>query len=101
MKTPLPNDLLEATRLTRAGRLAEATAMLQRALGVQAAPGGADPEERRGPPTIDGVAEAGGTAGGGSAPRAEPPPAARAGRPGPPALGPPGRNGAGRAGPPP
>ena len=47
MKTPLPNDLLEATRLTRAGRLAEATAMLQRALGVQAAPGGADPEERR------------------------------------------------------
>ena len=47
MKTPLPNDLLEATRLTRAGRLAEATAMLQRALGVQAAPGGADPEDPR------------------------------------------------------
>jgi poly(hydroxyalkanoate) depolymerase family esterase len=56
-------DLLEATRLTTAGRLTEATAALQRMLGGgHAALGSANPRARRGPPTIDGVAESTGTA---------------------------------------
>lgn len=62
MKYALPRELIEATRLTNAGQLMEATAALQRMLGGQAAPGGVDPQARQGPPTIDGVAEPLGTA---------------------------------------
>jgi poly(hydroxyalkanoate) depolymerase family esterase len=40
MSFPTKHELLEATRLTRAGRLGEATAMLQQALGVLAAANG-------------------------------------------------------------
>ncbi len=54
MKPLLPNGLIEAARLTKAGRLSEATAALQDMLAGQRA---ADPA-RRGPPTIDGTAEA-------------------------------------------
>jgi poly(hydroxyalkanoate) depolymerase family esterase len=57
MNTPLPGDLFEATRLTRAGRLVEATALLQRMLQGRSAPGGADAPEPRGGLIIDGVAE--------------------------------------------
>ena len=56
MKSALPPGMLEATRLTQAGRLTEATAALQQMLG----PGGAGQrqlEARSGPSTIDGVAE--------------------------------------------
>jgi poly(hydroxyalkanoate) depolymerase family esterase len=56
MPNALPSDLLAATRLTRDGRLAEATAALRRMLGGQTAPRGtAGP---RGPVTIDAEAEA-------------------------------------------
>ena len=55
MKNALSGGMLEATRLTRTGRLIEATALLQRLLGGQlpgdADAGGCDL------PTIDGVAE--------------------------------------------
>ena len=57
MRNTLASDLLEATRLTKAGLLTEATAALQRMLGGQAAPGSTQPQARRGPPTIDGIAE--------------------------------------------
>jgi poly(hydroxyalkanoate) depolymerase family esterase len=62
MTNILNADLLEATRLTSAGRLTEATAALQRMLGGgHAAPGvmstTAASAARRGPPTLDGVAE--------------------------------------------
>jgi len=62
MTNILNADLLEATRLTSAGRLTEATAALQRMLGGgQATPGvmpaTATSAARRGPPTLDGVAE--------------------------------------------
>ena len=50
MKPVLPQGLIEAARLTKAGRLFEATAALQGALAGQRASG---------PPTIDGTAEAG------------------------------------------
>ena len=54
-------DLLEATRLTNAGRLIEATAALQRMLGGSHAASGAatataTSAARRAPPTLDGVA---------------------------------------------
>jgi poly(hydroxyalkanoate) depolymerase family esterase len=49
----LPQSLIEAARLTRAGRLSEATAVLQGTLAGQGAPG----PDRRGPPTIDGAGE--------------------------------------------
>lgn len=62
MKNILPSDLLEATRLTKAGRLTEANAILQRMLGGQVAPGGTNSQARRGPPTIDGVVEGAGAA---------------------------------------
>ena len=52
MKPLLPNAVIEAARLTRAGRLSEATAALQDMLA------GASGPARRGPPTIDGHAEA-------------------------------------------
>ena len=70
MKNILPKDVLEATRLTNAGRLTEATAALQRLLGGHAAPGSADAQARRGPPTIEGVAETAGTAQAKSPPQA-------------------------------
>lgn len=54
MKPVLPSALIEAARLTKAGRLSEATAALQDMLAGQRASGPA----RRGPPTIDGTAEA-------------------------------------------
>ena len=54
MNHALPPGLLEATRLTRAGRLTEATAALQRMLAGRAA---SDTPARDGPPTIDGVAD--------------------------------------------
>ena len=55
-------QLLEATRLTNAGRLTEATAVLQRVLGRgRATPGAAPfvtpPAARRAPPTLEGMAE--------------------------------------------
>jgi len=49
---PHPDSMLEATRLTRAGRLAEATALLQRLLRGNAAPdrtGGATMESAAAP----------------------------------------------------
>jgi len=60
----LPGGLIEAARLTKAGRLVEAAAALQRMLGNQAS-GAASPHARRSPsasarrspPTIDGTAE--------------------------------------------
>ncbi len=58
MKITLPPGLLEATRLTKAGRLTDATAALQRMLNGQAASMNPGPQARRGPPTIDGHAEA-------------------------------------------
>ena len=57
MKHILPRGLLEATRLTTAGRLTDATAALQRMLGGRAAPDSADAQTGRGPATIDGTAE--------------------------------------------
>jgi len=72
MKHILPNVLLEATRLTRGGRLTEATAALQRMFGGQAAPGSAKAQAKRGPPTIDGVIEAAETAEARPAPEAKP-----------------------------
>ena len=53
MKPFLPQGLIEAARLTRAGRLSEATAALQDAMAGQPTPGPA----RRVPPTIDGTGE--------------------------------------------
>jgi poly(hydroxyalkanoate) depolymerase family esterase len=62
MTNILNANLLEATRLTSAGRLTEATAALQRMLGggqaaPRPAPATATSAARRSPPTIDGVAE--------------------------------------------
>jgi poly(hydroxyalkanoate) depolymerase family esterase len=50
MNFSLPADLLEATRLTKSGQLTEATAALQRMLGVGL-------PARHGPPTIDGMVD--------------------------------------------
>lgn len=58
MKHILPSGLLDAVRLTKSGRLSEATAAIQSMLAGQAAPGDANPQARRGPPTIDGTVEA-------------------------------------------
>ncbi len=58
MKITLPPGLIEATRLTKAGRLGDATAAIQRMLNGTATPDSAKPQVRRGPPTIDGQAEA-------------------------------------------
>lgn len=57
MKPLLPQGMIEAARLTKAGRLSEATAALQDVLAGQRASGPA-PQARREPPTIDGTAEA-------------------------------------------
>lgn len=54
MNHALPPGLLDATRLTHAGRLTEATAALQRMLAGRTAP---DTPAPAGPPTIDGVAD--------------------------------------------
>ena len=54
MNHVLPPGLLDATRLTHAGRLTEATAALQRMLAGRTAP---DTPAPAGPPTIDGVAD--------------------------------------------
>jgi len=62
MKFTLPPALLEATRLTKAGRLTDATAAIQRLLSGGATPDRAKPQARRSPPTIDGQAEAPGAA---------------------------------------
>ena len=74
-------DLLEATRLTNAGRLTEATAVLQRMLGgghtaPDVAGDTALSAPRCAPPIIEGVAVSAGTA------RAEPPPQPAAAAPG-------------------
>ncbi len=57
MKQLLPTKLIEAARLTKEGRLSEATAALQSMLAGQGASGPADSQARRGPPTIDGTAD--------------------------------------------
>jgi poly(hydroxyalkanoate) depolymerase family esterase len=79
MKNILPGGLIEATRLTNAGRLTEATQALQRVLTGHGTPDGFDPPGRRGPPTIDGVADAAGPGPGRTAPLAEPASGARTG----------------------
>lgn len=56
MTKALPSDLLEATRLTRAGRLGEATSLLQRMLRGEKRPANDDASSGAGP-IIDGVAE--------------------------------------------
>ena len=59
MSDPRFDDMMKATRLTQAGRVEEATTLLQRLLGV-AWPIRASSSEGRAanePPTIDGVAE--------------------------------------------
>lgn len=62
MKHILPGALRAATRLTRTGRLTEATAVLQRLLGGDGAAGLTDAQSKRGSLTIEGVAETGGVA---------------------------------------
>ncbi len=57
MKSLLPPGMIEAARLTKAGRLSEATAALQNMMVGQRASGPAS-QAQRGPPTIDGTAEA-------------------------------------------
>jgi len=57
MKIAIPSAMLEATRLTRAGRLGEATALLRRLVGGHE-PADAEPmSDRHSPPTIDGTVE--------------------------------------------
>src|SRR4051794_19673692 len=56
MKHLLPPEILEATRLTKAGRLGDATAAIQRLLGGHRGSGD-DPADAHFGPTIDGVAE--------------------------------------------
>lgn len=62
MQTTLARDLLQATQLTKAGRLSEATAALQRMLKGEIASGSTNVPPRRDPPIIEGAAEAMGTA---------------------------------------
>ena len=57
MKYELPGGMREAIRLTKAGRLTEATAALQYLLGGRGLSGRAAAADGDGPPTIDGVAE--------------------------------------------
>jgi poly(hydroxyalkanoate) depolymerase family esterase len=84
MTNTLQAGLLEAARLTNAGRLTEATVALQRMLArgrpaVDVVPATATSASGRGPPTLDGVADAVGTAAGQSASPAGPRVAAGAG----------------------
>lgn len=60
MNVRIPTEIAEATRLTREGRLTEATALLQRVLRGDAAP--TAPGTRRDPPTIDMTPETAATA---------------------------------------
>jgi len=53
----LPTELLDATRLTKAGQLTEATAALQRMLGAGLPVNSAALQARHGPPTIDGMVD--------------------------------------------
>jgi poly(hydroxyalkanoate) depolymerase family esterase len=62
MKNALPAGLLDATRLTNAGRLTEATAALQRMLRGDPAPGSAYSQIGHGHLTIEGKAENAGAA---------------------------------------
>ncbi len=57
MNFPLSAELLEATRLTKAGQLTEATAALQRMLGVGLPPNSLAVQGRHGPLNIDGMAD--------------------------------------------
>jgi poly(hydroxyalkanoate) depolymerase family esterase len=57
MNFSLPDELLEATRLTKAGQLTEATAALQRMLGPRLPVKSVTLQARHGPPTIDGVVD--------------------------------------------
>jgi hypothetical protein len=57
MTHALHSDMIEATRLTGAGRLVEATALLQRTLQGKAAPSSTSRPTGGEHPTIDGVAE--------------------------------------------
>jgi poly(hydroxyalkanoate) depolymerase family esterase len=62
MQNTLARDLLQATELTKAGRLNEATAALQRMLLGEVTAGRKNAKPQRDPPTIEGVVEAVGTA---------------------------------------
>jgi poly(hydroxyalkanoate) depolymerase family esterase len=57
MKYELPGGMRAAIRLTKAGRLTEATAVLQHLLGGRSLRGAVPAADVDGPPTIDGVAE--------------------------------------------
>jgi hypothetical protein len=57
MNFSLPAELLEATRLTKAGQLTEATAALQRMLGAGLPVNSVALQARHGPPTIDGMGD--------------------------------------------
>jgi hypothetical protein len=57
MNFSLPAELLEATRLTKAGQLREATAALQRMLGAGLPVNSVALQTRHGPPTIDGMVD--------------------------------------------
>jgi poly(hydroxyalkanoate) depolymerase family esterase len=59
MKLYSPQDMQEALRLTQTGRVADATAVLQRILGSPDASGVPGLRENQGGPTIDGFMEAG------------------------------------------
>ncbi len=92
MTNILNADLLEATRLTSAGRLTEATAALRRMLGgghavPGVAPATATSAARRSPPTLDGVAEPAGTGQAKPAPQPRPAAAGGGGLPFSPAMG--------------
>jgi len=73
MNTASLKDMMTATRLTRAGRLTEATAFLQRVLQGEAATDDAHPPGRVGGPIIDLVAESIETADIDPSRRSEPP----------------------------
>jgi len=55
MNFSLPAELLEATRLTKAGQLTEATAALQRMLGARLPVNSVASQALHGPPTIDDI----------------------------------------------
>src|SRR4029077_19903305 len=57
MNFSLPAELLEATRLTKAGQLTEATAALQRMLGAGLPVNSVALQGRQGPPTLDGMVD--------------------------------------------
>jgi poly(hydroxyalkanoate) depolymerase family esterase len=73
MNTASLRDMIAATRLTRSGRLTEATAFLQRVLQGEAATDDAHPPGGAGGPIVDLVAETIETADTDPSPRTEPP----------------------------